>query len=76
MPALKGSLNGRSKLDENTVHEICLLFQNTNMKTQEVADRFNISLSQVQKIRCGIAWKHIWCQYSIKVNKRTINLND
>ena len=76
VPALKGSLNGRSKLDENTVHEICLLFQNTNMKTQEVADRFNISLSQVQKIRCGIAWKHIWCQYSIKVNKRTINLND
>lgn len=76
VPALKGSLNGRSKLNENTVHEICLLFQNTNIKTQDVADKFNISLSQVQKIRCGIAWKHIWCQYSIKVNKRTTNPND
>ena len=76
VPALKGSLNGRSKLDENTVHEICLLFQDITMKTQEDADKFNISLSQIQKIRCGIAWKHIWCQYSIKVNKRTTNPND
>ena len=76
VPALKGSLNGRSKLDENTVHEICLLFQDTTMITQEVADKFNISLSKIQKIRCGIAWKHIWCQYSIKVNKRTTNPND
>lgn len=66
--------------DQNLMKTQCMKFVYYSkiqiLKTQDVADKFNISLSQVQKIRCGIAWKHIWRQYSIKVNKRTTNPND
>lgn len=73
---MKGEKNGRAKLKESQVHEICRLFQDTDIKAQDVADMFDISLAQVQKIRCGIAWKEVWNQYSIEVNYRTRNFND
>ena len=76
IPPLKGEKNGRAKLKESQVHEICRLFQDTDIKAQDVADMFDISLAQVQKIRCGIAWKEVWNQYSIEVNYRTRNFND
>ena len=66
----------RAKLKESQIHEICKLFQDTNIKTQDVADMFGISLAQVQKIRCGIAWKEVWNLYSIDVNYRTRNFKD
>lgn len=76
VPSLKGEKNGRAKLKESQVHEICRLFQDTSIKTQDVANMFNISLAQVQKIRCGIAWKEVWKQYSINVNYYTRNSKD
>lgn len=68
-PALKGSLNGRSILTEDLVHKVCKSFEE-GMKPKEAVVVYGISVQQATKIRAGIAWKHIWEQYSIKVNRR------
>lgn len=71
-PALKGSLNGRSVLTEDIVHELCKAFEEGMMPKQAVKC-FGVSRQQASKIRAGIAWKHIWEQYDIKVNRRKSN---
>tara|TARA_R110002012_G_scaffold49804_2_gene128755 strand:+ start:18966 stop:19523 length:558 start_codon:yes stop_codon:yes gene_type:complete len=68
-PALKGELNGRSVLTEDFVHELCVEFEK-GMKPKEAVELFGISPQQATKIRAGYAWKHIWEQYDIKVNRR------
>lgn len=69
IPPLKGSNNGRAKLTEDLVHEVCKEFEK-GMQPKEASEVFGISIQQASKIRCGIAWKHISEQYRIKVNKR------
>lgn len=69
VPPLKGELNGMSVLTEDLVHKICKCYQE-GMMPKEAISVFGISHQQATKIRAGIAWKHIWCQYDIKVNRR------
>lgn len=69
IPSLKGECNGRSTLTDSIVHEICLDYQNGLMPKQVVA-KYGISQQQATKIRAGIQWKHVWCNYDIKVNRR------
>tara|TARA_R100000541_G_C1897352_1_gene83990 strand:+ start:42571 stop:43131 length:561 start_codon:yes stop_codon:yes gene_type:complete len=68
-PALKGTLNGRSVLTEDLVHKVCKDFEK-GMMPKEAVEKYEISRQQATKIRAGHAWKHIWEQYSITVNKR------
>ena len=68
-PPRKGALNGRAKLTEDKVHEICKAFEN-GMQPKEAEEVFNISKQQASKIKAGIQWKHVWEQYNIKVNRR------
>ena len=76
IPVLYGVKNGRSVLTEQTVNIVCRMFEN-GASIQEVVDACNVSRAQASKIRCGIAWKHISCNYNIKPKrKRTKNLND
>lgn len=69
IPALKGSLNGRATISEETVHLVCKLFEQ-GASVKEVMSVCGISRQQATKIRCGIAWKHIRCNYNIKVKTR------
>ena len=64
VPALKGSLNGRSVLKEDLVHEICKFYEKGYMPSDAV-NEFGISKQQASKIRVGIAWKHISVLYNI-----------
>ena len=68
-PPRKGTLNGRAKLTEDVVHEMCAAFEK-GMQPKEAEAVFNVSPQQASKIKAGIQWKHIWEQYDIKVNRR------
>jgi len=72
---LKGSANGRAKITEELVHEMCKCFEQ-GMMPKEAEVIFKVSSQQASKIRAGHQWKHIWCQYNIKVNRRTKTSND
>jgi hypothetical protein len=72
VPPLKGELNGMSVLTEDLVHKVCKSFEE-GMKPKEAVVVFNISRQQATKIRAGYAWKHVWEQYDIKVNRRNKN---
>lgn len=61
-----GTLNGRAKLNEEQVHELCRFFECGGSPSQAVDVFSYVSKSQASKIRCGIAWKHISNQYKIK----------
>jgi len=64
-----GVLNGRAELSEEIVHAVCKFYEDGGMP-KEAAARFNLSRQQSTKIKAGLAWKHIWEQYDIKVNRR------
>jgi hypothetical protein len=66
---LKGSENGRATLNEEVVHNLCKDFEDGMMPSEAVI-KYNVSRAQATKIRAGFAWKHIWSQYKIKVNRR------
>lgn len=72
---LKGSENGRAKLTEIIVEKMCKDFQD-GMMPKEVVAKYGCSQQQATKIRAGIQWKHIWCKYDIKVNRRDGTIND
>ena len=72
---LKGECNGRAILTEDKVHEVCAAFEK-GMMPKKAVEVFGISMQQATKIRAGFQWKHIWCQYNIKVNRRTRTFND
>lgn len=64
---LKGTKNGRAELTEELVHKLCAWYESSTENTPKKAVvEFEISIQQASKIRCGIAWKHISCQYDIK----------
>lgn len=75
IPPLKGQLNGRSKLTDEEVHEICRLYEE-GLSPKEVVALKGISQQQATKIRAGFNWSHISSQYNIKVNRRTKKVND
>lgn len=71
-PALKGELNGRAKLNDSLVHEICLFYQEGGSPKQAII-KFGISRQQATKISSGHAWMHIWSQYNIQpMQKRKV----
>lgn len=55
----KGEKHNRVKLTEEEAKEIKYLATYTAMTSIEIAEIFNISASQVRKIKAGIAWSHI-----------------
>jgi len=65
-----GQQNGRAKLCDEKVHEICLAYEG-GMTPKEAEAVFGISKQQASKIKCGINWNHIWKQYNIKVKRRS-----
>lgn len=69
IPFLKGEMNGRAKLTDSLVHEICKDYQEGMTPTQAI-HKYGIPRQQATKIKAGFSWKHIWCQYDIKVNRR------
>lgn len=75
VPVMQGSLNGRAKLNESLVHQVCKKFQD-GLQPKEVVELFGISRQQATKIKAGFAWKHISSLYDIPVNKRNKNFND
>jgi hypothetical protein len=68
-PSPKGELNGRSELKEILVHKICKFYEDGG-KPKQAQELFNISQSQATKIRSGHAWRYVWEQYNIIVNRR------
>lgn len=70
VPPLKGSLNGRAILTEDTVHALCKDYQD-GMQPKEAMAKYGISSQQASKIRTGFAWKHISELYNIHVKKRS-----
>lgn len=70
VPPLKGVDNGRAILTEEDVHSICRLFETTKLTVVQVSEMFNISRSQVSKIRANLSWQHIRSQYDIPVKRR------
>lgn len=70
----KGTLNGRAVLTEDMVHDLCKAFEE-GMQPKEASEVFGVSRQQASKIRAGIAWKHIWEQYDIKVNRHRARIN-
>jgi len=68
----RGDNNGRAKLTEELVHKLCAWYESSTENTPKKAVvEFKISIQQASKIRCGIAWKHIFCQYNIKPLKKS-----
>ncbi|MCF0148825.1 MAG: hypothetical protein HUJ77_10575 [Clostridium sp.] len=55
----KGEKHNRVKLTEEEAKEIKYLATSTGMTSVEIGEIFNISDSQVRKIKVGIAWSHI-----------------
>lgn len=72
---LKGAENGRATLTEEVVERMCKDFQEGMMPKEAVA-KYGCSSQQASKIRAGIQWRHIWCKYDIKVNRRDRTIND
>lgn len=66
---LKGESNGRATLTEELVHILCEEFEK-GMAPKEATSKYEVSIQQASKIRCGIAWKHISEQYNIKPLKQ------
>jgi hypothetical protein len=63
----KGTKNGRAVLTEDVVHALCAWYASSLDNTPKLAvDIFGVSIQQTSKIRCGVAWKHISCQYNIE----------
>lgn len=69
IPPMKGERNGRATLSEDIVEAMCKDFEEGMMPKQAVK-KYGVSQQQASKIRAGIQWKHIWCKYDIKVNRR------
>lgn len=69
IPAMKGEKNGRAVLTEDVVECMCRDFEK-GMMPKEAVEKYGVSRQQAGKIRAGIQWKHIWCKYNIKVNRR------
>lgn len=69
IPSLIGESNGRATLTDSLVHKICKDYED-GMKPKEAVGKYGISQQQATKIKAGIQWKHIWCQYNIQVNRR------
>ena len=53
-----------SSIDEETAHEICRLFETTNMTCKEIANKLNIGLDCVKKIHARRSWKHVSIHYN------------
>lgn len=66
---LAGSKNGRATLTEDVVELMCADFEK-GMMPLEAVRKYKVSHQQATKIRAGIQWKHVWCKYNIKVNRR------
>lgn len=66
-----GEKNGRAKLTDEQVHEICKAFEE-GMMPKEAEKVFSISPQQASKIRAGHSWVSISKLYNIKVNKRKV----
>lgn len=69
IPSLKGEKNGRSKLTDKTVNEICLDYEN-GMRPYEVREKYGVSKQQAEKIHAGHSWTHISSNYNIKAIKK------
>lgn len=63
IPAMKGEKNGRAKLTDNLVHEICKDYVN-GLHYYDVMEKYNITKNQAEKIYRRTSWKHISSQYS------------
>ncbi|WNO47258.1 hypothetical protein [Vibrio phage vB_VibM_10AMN] len=57
-------------LDYETVHGICKLLE-LDLKNKEVADKFNVGIDVVKKIRNGISWKDVSKDYNIPRSRRS-----
>lgn len=51
-----GENNPSAKLTREQVEEIKSLFQNSDLTRQQIADRYNVSLSAIKRIKAGKAW--------------------
>lgn len=61
--------NGAAKLTYDKVHQICQLLADTNLTTQEIGDKLNISKSAINNILSGRHWKSISSQYDFSFRK-------
>jgi len=55
----KGSGNGNSKLDEESVREIKWLIEKTNLTQKEISNRYNVCRKTVSFISRGKRWSHV-----------------
>lgn len=55
-----GSKNPQSKLTEEQVREICILFQTTTLTNKKIADMYNLKSDEtIRRIRKRKAWTHV-----------------
>lgn len=74
IPSLQGERNGRSKLTDSVVENICADFER-GLKPFQVREKYNISKQQAEKIHAGHAWLHISSKYALPLVQEKI-LND
>ena len=57
--AVRGSSNNNAKLNEEQAKAIKILIRDSNLTHQEIADKFPVSHSTVEKISMGTRWAHV-----------------
>lgn len=72
---IRGSRHGRSKYNEEQIHEVCRLLQDTDLTIEEIAKATGVSMRVVQSVRARQNWKFISKDYLFydRRFKRTCN---
>lgn len=69
----RNSIDSRYILNEDQVHEICKLLQNTDMNYNEIAEKFGVRHWVIKSIRCGEAWTDISKEYNFDHRRQQVN---
>ena len=67
--------NGTAKLSSSEVHLICQLLADTDLTTQEIGNKLNVSKNTINNILSGKNWTSISSQYDFSFRKITRDEN-
>lgn len=57
-----GTNNGNAKLTDRKVRQIKLLLNQDELTQKQIADKFNVDISQISNINRGKYWSHVTLQ--------------
>lgn len=74
--SMPGEFNGNAKLTYEKVNDIIQLFLTGNYKTKDLAEKYNISISTINKILTFKLWAEVSCKLSIENKSKIKQLRD